>query len=108
MKKGLLSFRIAESGFIKITGSVFICVCPSSLLPENYVAYTGTHDNDTTAGWIATADETTLKAAKDYLHFDGTDDGVEAMEVVENIEIAKTNRADRPIENIRILKASIQ
>lgn len=36
---------------------------------ENYVAYTGTHDNDTTAGWIATADETTLKAAKDYLHF---------------------------------------
>lgn len=41
--------------------------------------YTGTHDNDTTAGWIATADETTLKAAKDYLHFDGTDDGVEAF-----------------------------
>lgn len=46
---------------------------------ENYVAYTGTHDNDTTAGWIATADESTLKAAKDYLHFDGTDDGVEAF-----------------------------
>ncbi len=46
---------------------------------ENYVAYTGTHDNDTTAGWIATADETTLKAAKDYLHFDSTDDGVEAF-----------------------------
>ena len=32
----------------------------------------------------------------------------EGMEVVNNIEIAKTNRADRPIENIRILKASIQ
>ena len=32
----------------------------------------------------------------------------EGMEVVENIDIAKTNRADRPIENIRILKASIQ
>ena len=32
----------------------------------------------------------------------------EGMEVVDNIEIAKTNRADRPIENIRILKASIQ
>lgn len=30
------------------------------------------------------------------------------MKVVENIEIAKTNRADRPVENIRILKASIQ
>ena len=32
----------------------------------------------------------------------------EGIEVVDNIEIAKTNRADRPIENIRILKASIQ
>ena len=31
----------------------------------------------------------------------------EGMEVVENIEIARTNRADRPVENIRILKAVI-
>ena len=31
-ENGLPSFRIAESGFIKITGSVFTCVCPSSLL----------------------------------------------------------------------------
>lgn len=46
---------------------------------ENYVAYTGTHDNDTTAGWIATADEQTLQAAKDYLHFTDTDDGVESF-----------------------------
>ena len=45
-------------------------------------------------------------------HLDGsyTEFGevTEGMEVVENIEIAKTNRADRPVENIRILKASIQ
>ena len=38
----------------------------------------------------------------------GEYDVTEGMEVVENIEIAKTNRADRPVENIRILKASIQ
>jgi peptidyl-prolyl cis-trans isomerase B (cyclophilin B) len=31
----------------------------------------------------------------------------EGMETVEKIEIARTNRADRPLENIRILKASI-
>lgn len=31
----------------------------------------------------------------------------EGMNVVEMIEMAKTNRADRPIENIRILKASV-
>lgn len=45
-------------------------------------------------------------------HLDGSytvfGEVTEGMEVVDNIEIAKTNHADRPIENIRILKASIQ
>ena len=45
-------------------------------------------------------------------HLDGSytvfGEVTEGMEVVDNIEIAQTNRADRPIENIRILKASIQ
>ena len=45
-------------------------------------------------------------------HLDGSytvfGEVTEGMEVVENIEIANTNRADRPVENIRILKASIQ
>lgn len=45
-------------------------------------------------------------------HLDGSytvfGEVTEGMEVVDNIEIAKMNRADRPIENIRILKASIQ
>ena len=45
-------------------------------------------------------------------HLDGSytvfGEVTEGMEVVDNIEIAKTNRADRPVENIRILKASIQ
>ena len=45
-------------------------------------------------------------------HLDGSytvfGEVTEGMEVVDNIEIAKTIRADRPIENIRSLKASIQ
>ena len=45
-------------------------------------------------------------------HLDGSytvfGEVTEGMKVVENIEIAKTTRADRPIENIRSLKASIQ
>ena len=45
-------------------------------------------------------------------HLDGSytvfGEVTEGMEVVENIDIAKTNRSDRPVENIRILKASIQ
>ena len=45
-------------------------------------------------------------------HLDGSytvfGEVTEGMEVVENIEIAKTNRADRPVVDIRILKASIE
>ena len=48
-------------------------------LPKNYdtncVAYTGTHDNDTVGGWIATADEKTLRQAKDMLGFERDEDG---------------------------------
>ena len=45
---------------------------------ENYVAYTGTHDNDTTVGWINAADEKTLASAKKYLgDFDTAEEGVE-------------------------------
>lgn len=45
-------------------------------------------------------------------HLDGSytvfGEVTEGMDVVEKIEIAKTNRADRPLTNIRILKASIE
>ncbi len=45
---------------------------------ENYVAYTGTHDNDTTVGWLETADETALHSAKKFLgDFEDADEGVE-------------------------------
>ena len=44
-------------------------------------------------------------------HLDGSytvfGEVTEGMEVVDNIEIVKTNRADRPIENIRILKGKV-
>lgn len=45
-------------------------------------------------------------------HLDGSytvfGEVVEGMDVVEKIETAKTNRADRPLTNVRILKASIE
>jgi cyclophilin family peptidyl-prolyl cis-trans isomerase len=44
-------------------------------------------------------------------HLDGSytvfGEVVEGMDAVEKIEIAKTNRADRPVDNIRILKAEL-
>lgn len=45
-------------------------------------------------------------------HLDGSytvfGEVVEGMDVVEKIETAKTNRADRPLTNVRILKASLE
>lgn len=52
----------------------------SSYLPHNYgthcVVYTGTHDNDTTLGWIRHAPEGDLEMAKDYLGFTDEEQGV--------------------------------
>ena len=46
-------------------------------LPHNYasdcVAYSGTHDNDTSAGWYATSDERTRHRARTYTGTDGRD-----------------------------------
>jgi 4-alpha-glucanotransferase len=41
--------------------------------PTNCVAYTGTHDNDTTRGWYAGAPEEQRHFARSYLGCDGTD-----------------------------------
>lgn len=44
-------------------------------LPHNYaqnsVVYTGTHDNDTTAGWYRSAPKRVKKHAREYLNFSG-------------------------------------
>ena len=49
----------------------------NSYLPHNHlpnsVVYTGTHDNDTTAGWLATLTQRERKRVQTYLHSDGHD-----------------------------------
>jgi 4-alpha-glucanotransferase len=49
----------------------------NSYLPHNYVreavVYTGTHDNDTTAGWYAGLSAEEKKQVRDYLGSDGRD-----------------------------------
>ena len=42
--------------------------------PENCVAYTGTHDNDTSVGWVASAEPEDVKKAFSYLHTDSSED----------------------------------
>lgn len=38
-------------------------------ITKNSVVYTGTHDNDTIMGWLATCDAATAKQAKDYFNY---------------------------------------
>lgn len=42
--------------------------------PENCVAYTGTHDNDTSVGWVTSAEPEDVKKAFIYLHTDTPED----------------------------------
>ncbi len=42
--------------------------------PENCVAYTGTHDNDTSVGWVSSAEPEDVKKAFAYLHTDSAED----------------------------------
>jgi 4-alpha-glucanotransferase len=65
---GLPGMRILQFGFST----------PSDpFLPHNYiqhcVAYTGTHDNDTALGWLATAPQKERDLALRYFHSDGHD-----------------------------------
>ncbi len=51
------------------------CLADASYLPHNFesdtVVYTGTHDNDTTLGWWASASEPLRHHVRDYLATDG-------------------------------------
>ena len=59
----LPGMRILQFGFAGVN---------DDFLPHNYpvdcVAYTGTHDNDTTRGWFASASKIERRTALDYLH----------------------------------------
>jgi len=48
--------------------------------PERCVAYTGTHDNDTTVGWYATCSEAEADHARRYFGIDGHDIAWQLME----------------------------
>ncbi len=65
-----------ESGFpgMNVLQFAFDGGMKSSYLPHNHrknsIVYTGTHDNDTIAGWVANADAGDVQRARRYLHVD--------------------------------------
>ena len=81
---GVISL-LAETGFpgMKILQFAFDSRENSDYLPHKYgrncVAYIGTHDNDTLAGWFASAPPEDVRFAKEYLRLneaEGLNEGV--------------------------------
>lgn len=76
---------LKRSGYpgMKVLQFAFTSWEDSSYLPHNYpnhcVVYTGTHDNDTTLGWLRGAPQEDREMAQDYLGFTHELDGLWAM-----------------------------
>ena len=68
----LPGMAILQFAFSSATGDGTHAYLPHNHRP-NSVVYTGTHDNDTTRGWYATADEPTRDHVRRYLSSDGHD-----------------------------------
>lgn len=62
-KSGLPGMRILEFAFDTLSPSDY----QPHRYPKNCVAYTGTHDNDTTMGWMGTISESVRRYAVKYL-----------------------------------------
>ncbi len=77
-------------------------------LPHNYiencVAYTGTHDNDTSRGWAESAPEHELAFARQYLGFSDTIDASHAF--IEGIWNSRAFLAIAPIQDFLNLPSS--
>lgn len=65
---------LKKSGYpgMKVLEFAFNPQCDSDYLPHNYpdsnsICYTGTHDNETIAGWIKSCDKETAQFCRDYL-----------------------------------------
>ena len=67
---GLPGMKVLQFGFDTTVGNTHL---PHNFTTSNIVVYTGTHDNDTAAGWYAAADEEVRDQFRRYFNVDGTD-----------------------------------
>lgn len=104
--KGLLEY----TGYpgMKILQFAFDSRENSDYLPHNYdknsVCYTGTHDNNTTLGWIRTADENDILYAKQYFNVK-TDKGL-LNAMVRGAFASVSNTVIIPVQDILELGSS--
>lgn len=102
---GLPGMKIAQFGF-ELTRLKKIRKS-HDFLPKNYtrkfVAYTGTHDNDTTRGWFDSIDASLKKEVLSYLE---TDEKNVVKALVKSIMESKANTAIVPMQDILELDTS--
>lgn len=98
---------INEFGFpgMKILQFAFDSSEENDYLPHNYsphcIVYTGTHDNDTTAGWYDSTSEHNKAAARTYLNLPENTGGKEAAKaIVKTAMNSAANLAVTPLQDI--------
>lgn len=62
---GYPGMKVLEFAFDPEGKSTYL---PHNFASSNYVCYTGTHDNETAAGWVKSASRKELKFCRDYLN----------------------------------------
>jgi 4-alpha-glucanotransferase len=68
-KLGLPGMKIIQFAFDRPSNDYL----PHNFDSRNYIAYTGTHDNDTSIGWYKSTDEKTRDYMRRYLNVSGND-----------------------------------
>jgi len=91
---GLPGMRVLQFGFDAATGNTHL---PHNYTTANNVAYTGTHDNNTTMGWYAGATEEIKDQFRRYFNVDGTD---AAWDMIRGTFMSNANMAIVPIQDV--------
>lgn len=87
---------LAETGYpgMKVLQFAFDAQCDSEYQPHNYnrncVVYTGTHDNDTSRGWLESTDPAVREYAMKYFGVKNKEDAVDAMIRAAMMSVADT------------------
>ena len=91
---GLPGMKVLQFGFDNTAGNTHL---PHNYTTSNIVAYTGTHDNDTTAGWYAAAGEDDRDQFRRYFNVDGAN---APWDLIRAAFMSSANMAITPIQDV--------
>jgi len=92
----LPGIRVFQFGFDGNTGNPHL---PHNCVP-NTVAYTGTHDNNTTRGWFESLPEHVRQAARGYASKAGAGTGEIAWDCISSVWSSKAGLAMTPLQDL--------